>query len=473
MNTHQELLSRLPSIDALLRDDRVGALLAPYRRELSRRWLERILEKVRSEIRQETIPAGATRADFIDRAGRELRLLLDQFQRLGIRRVINATGVIIHTNLGRSPIARDILSGIPDHLDGYTNLEYDLDSGHRGHRDTQLARLLTELLPCQDATAVNNNAAALLLILHALANGGEVVVSRGELVEIGGSFRVPDIMAQSGARLREVGTTNRTRASDYAAAIGPATRLILQVHRSNFEITGFTETPPLAELIALSNQTGIPLVADAGSGYLFEVPGLGIGPEPVIDSTLRAGASLVCFSGDKLLGGTQAGLVLGRADLIARLRKDPLMRAVRLDKVILHLLAETIKGYFRSDFATRLPHLAMATAPPPLLRRRCQALRRRWLKSLPEWRDMLRVVPGQSVIGGGSTPGQKLPGFVLSWEVGEDRAAMVERLLRSGEPPVIARIEAGALLFDLRTVAPREERDLLARLLAAGEALRE
>jgi len=471
MPTRHELLSRLPSIDALMRDEEIGGLLAPFRREPARRWLDRILERIRSEIQREMVPVAATRADFTVRVAESLRAHLRQLQKLGIRRVINASGVVIHTNLGRSPISRDILAGMADQLGGYTNLEYDLDSGGRGHRDTQLARLLTELLPCQDATAVNNNAAALLLILHALAADGEVIVSRGELVEIGGSFRIPEIMAQSGARLREVGTTNRTRASDYAAAIGPDTRLILQVHRSNFEIVGFTESPTLGELAALSEKSGQPLVVDAGSGYLFDLPGLNVGQEPVIDAILRAGTALVCFSGDKLLGGTQAGLVLGRADLIARLRKDPLMRAVRLDKVILHLLAETLKCYFRPDFATRLPQLAMAAAPAGSLRRRCQAFRRRWLRAAPHWRDNLRVVPGEALLGGGSTPGRTLPGFTLCWDVGADRVTRAEQLLRSGDPPVIARIDAGTLLLDLRTIQPWEEQNLLARLLAAGEAL--
>jgi len=464
----RSLLSLLPAIGRLVQHPEIERLLADYRREAVTGWLTAALAELRQTIGGGRLPEGTSREELVGLVLRHVEEKRRQVEGLGIRRVVNATGVIIHTNLGRAPLPASVLAGVPDALDGYTDLEYDLATGARGRRDTAVARLCRELLPCEDATAVNNNAGALLLILAALGQGGEVIVSRGELVEIGGSFRIPEIMALSGARLREVGTTNRTRAADYAAALGGETRLILQVHRSNFEIVGFTETPATAELLELSNRSGVPLVMDAGSGYLFPQPGMPAAGEPVIEPLLAQGVPLVCFSGDKLMGGPQAGLILGRADLVGRIRRHPLMRALRLDKVAIYLLAETLKLYFRNDPAARFPHWAMITADAATLRRRCQAARRRLLQAAPALTGAVAVVEDESLIGGGSTPGQVIHGPCLRIRLPGNRIAACERRLRGWDPPVLVRTGADCLWVDLRTVKRGEEPVIVAALATAA-----
>jgi L-seryl-tRNA(Ser) seleniumtransferase len=464
-------LSRLPAVGRLVQHPEVEALLAEYRREAVTGWLNEALAGLREDIGAGGVPAGASREELVRRVLDRVAARRRAIEANGVRRVINATGVVIHTNLGRAPLPAHVLAGLPGALQGYTDLEFDLAAGGRGHRDAAVARLCRELLPCQDATAVNNNAGALLLILAALADGGDVLVSRGELVEIGGSFRIPEIMAQSGARLREVGTTNRTRVGDYAASMSERTRLILQVHRSNFEIVGFTEAPSVHELLELSGRSGVPLVVDAGSGFLFPLPGLPIRNEPVIQPLLAEGVPLVCFSGDKLLGGPQAGLILGRADLVERVRRHPLMRALRLDKVALYLLAETLKLYFRKDPADRLPHFNMIAADPVALRRRCLALRRRAVAAAPSLAGVMTVETGHSLIGGGSTPGQMLPGPCLSLRLPADRLAAFERRLRAGRPPVLGRLAEDRFWLDLRTVARAEEPAVVGALIDAAAAV--
>jgi L-seryl-tRNA(Ser) seleniumtransferase len=454
-------------MDALLRRPAVEACLRRYRREVVHRWLAEILERLRTELRAWESDAPPAREAIVDRAEALLSERIAGLEGLGLRPVVNAGGVIVHTNLGRSPLPPAVLARLPAVLSGYVNLEFDLETGARGHRDTHLAALLRELLPCEDATAVNNCAGAVLLVLRALAGGGEVIVSRGELVEIGGSFRIPEILAAGGAVLREVGTTNKTRLADYAAAIGPETRLILQVHRSNFEIVGFTEQPSVAELAELARRARLPLVVDAGSGYLFTIPGAPIRKEPVIEEVLRAGASLVCFSGDKLLGGAQAGLILGEGALVAAVRRDPLMRALRLDKLVLFVLTETLKSYFHTDTARQLPVLALATADPVRLRRRAAGFRTRLLRAVPAAAGAVRVEPGVSLLGGGSTPGQEVPGWVVAIALPPDKLTAIERLFLAGNPPIVARTDEGRLLLDLRTVAPGGEKAILSRLVQA------
>lgn len=466
--THlSEPLRRLPSVDRVLAQESVRELLTGCRREYVRKWVDEILGGLRAEILAGRIPNGSSREDLLRTAVERLLDRAAHARGLGLRRVINATGVIVHTNLGRSPLAPAVLDRLTAALGGYTDLEYDLATGGRGHRDASLAALLRELLPCGDATAVNNNAAALFLILGALARGNEVIVSRGELVEIGGSFRIPEIMARSGATLVEAGTTNRTRLADYRAALTPNTRLILQVHRSNFELTGFTEKPAVEELAALSRETGVPLVVDAGSGYLFECPELPIRAEPVVERLLSVGVDLVCFSGDKLLGGPQAGVIAGRADLVERLRRDPLMRVLRLDKLVLGTLAATLQLYFRPDREQAIPVLAMTATDAASSRQRCRRFRRRLIRAVPAAAPTVSIQPGTAVIGGGSTPGRVIPGYVLALQPGPGRATALEALLRGGSPPVIARIEGDRVLLDLRTVLPDEEPHLLSALSAA------
>ena len=383
--------------------------------------------------------------------------------RASLRRVINATGIIIHTNLGRAPLAAAALENARLAL-GYSNLEYDLTEGARGHRHVHAEALLTTLTGAEAAVVVNNTAAAALLTLAALASGREVVVSRGELVEIGGGFRVPDVLAQSGATLREVGTTNRTRAADYAAAINPRTALILRVHPSNFRIEGFTERPLLAELSAIARQHQIPLVEDLGSGWLGAPEGgVALDDEPEIGASLRNGADAVLFSGDKLLGGPQAGIVVGRRDLIGRLKSHPLMRALRVDKVTYAVLEATLALWAETPARAQVPIYRMLTMTVDEIGRRAQALADN-LSRKPQIR--CAVIDGESAPGGGSAPGQTLPTKLLTIEVDNEAASALLVRLRALEPPVIARIVDDTVALDLRTVLPDDE-EALARALGS------
>ena len=362
-----------------------------------------------------------------------------------LRGVINATGVVLHTNLGRAPLGQFAP------LSGYSNLEFDLATGKRGKRDSHLSGLLEVLLGAP-AIAVNNGAAALYLALHELASGGEVIVSRGELIEIGDGFRIPDIMRRSGAVLREVGTTNRTRIEDYREAVTERTRLLLRVHPSNFQMTGFTGKPELRELVDLARQAQLPLHEDLGSGCVVDLKPFGI-KEPLVQDSLRAGVSLVSFSGDKLLGGPQTGLLAGDAGLIERLRRNPLFRAFRVDKLITEALERTLRALVLEDWDA-LPALRMLRLTADEIRARAEAL----ALQIPG----ACVEAGESVTGGGATPEQTLPTYVLVLPT--SRAAEAERMLRANDPPVIARIQQDRLLIDLRTVAVPEEAALLAAL---------
>ena len=376
-------------------------------------------------------------------------LVRGRLQRLrtpSLRRVINATGVVLHTNLGRAPLA----AWKP--LFGYSNLEYDLAAGRRGKRDAHVEPLLEKLLGCR-AIAVNNGAAALFLALHELAPGAEVIVSRGELIEIGDGFRIPEIMQHAGVTLREVGTTNRTRVADYEAAITPQTKLLLRVHPSNFHVSGFTSRPTVPELVALSKQSDIPLLEDLGSGCVADLRNYGI-TEPLVATSLHAGADLVSFSADKLLGGPQTGVLAGRADLVDRVRKNPVYRAFRLDKVMCQALETTLRHLVFEEW-DQIPALNMIRLQPDAIRARAEAM----AAHLPG----ASVIAGESVIGGGSTPDQSLPTWLL---IVPCDAARGEAQLRQGEPPVIARVANDQLWIDLRTVFPEEEQQLLAALQA-------
>jgi len=432
---HRETLRELPSVDETV--GRLRDVHAP--RALVVEETRRVLAEMRADLRagREADPAGVEQ---------QVRQNLAGLARPSLRRVINATGVVLHTNLGRAPSVRFTP------LEGYSNLEYDLAHGRRGKRDAHLSALL-ERLAGKPGIAVNNNAAAVLLALHEMAHGGEVIVSRGELIEIGDGFRIPDIMAASGARLREIGTTNRTHLDDYRAAIGERTRLLLRVHPSNFHIEGFTSKPSLAELAALARERSLPLYEDLGSGCIADLAPFGIA-EPRVTESLDAGVNLISFSGDKLLGGPQAGLITGDADLVARLRRNPLFRALRLDKLITQALETTLRHlvFERWD---EIPALRMIHTSVDEIRERAETMRAR----LP----FLEVIEGRSVAGGGSTPDQSLPTWLLAIP-GDPVAA--ERTLRLGEPPVIARIENERLVLDLRTVFPEEEEDLARALYA-------
>jgi len=369
--------------------------------------------------------------------------------------VINATGVVLHTNLGRAPLAAIAAARAAQMAAAYTNLEYDVERGTRGHRHAHAERLLCTLTGADRAIVVNNAAAAALLALSAVAGGREVIVSRGELVEIGGGFRVPEVLAQSGAVLREVGTTNRTRVSDYAASIGDRTAAILRVHPSNFHIEGFTERPELEELAALAARFSLPLIEDLGSGWLGLIDGLpGTQREPTVRASLAAGVNLVVFSGDKLLGGPQAGIVVGREDLVATLAAHPLMRALRVDKMTYAALEATLQLWAGDDSRHSIPIARMLAATKNEVEARALSI----VRALAGASGLSsRVVDGQSTIGGGSAPGSTLPTALLELQSDSVSASALAARLRAGRPPVIARIERDRVVLDLRTVLPDQD----------------
>ena len=376
---------------------------------------------------------------------------LEALKTSSLRRVINATGIVLHTNLGRAPLPPI------ESIEGYSNLEYDLASGRRGKRDAHISPLLEALLG-KPGIVVNNNAAAVYLVLNELAAGAEVIVSRGELIEIGDGFRIPDIMARSGAILREVGTTNRTRLEDYQAAITDRTRLILRVHPSNFRLSGFTARPEVSALCNLARERELSLYEDLGSGCLADLRPLGI-DEPRPADSLRAGANVVSFSGDKLLGGPQAGIIAGDERLIQRIRRNPMYRAFRVDKLILQSLQTTLQRIVRYDWQS-LPALRMIFAPLSELRERAERI----AGQLRGWK--LELHESESAIGGGSTPDQTLPSWTIELEV--DDLPKFEKRLRSGEPPVVCRIQRDRVVLDMRTIFDNEESPLVNALLAAA-----
>jgi L-seryl-tRNA(Ser) seleniumtransferase len=429
-------LRDLPSVDELAADERL-AEAAP--RPLLVSAARSALARAREEIM-----AGADPGDLVDRV--ELELAAARGARL--RRAINATGVIIHTNLGRAPLAREALERVSDVAGGYSNLEYDLAEGGRGSRQDHVAPILRRVTGAEAALVVNNNAAAVLWALAALAEGREVLVSRGELIEIGDGFRIPDVLARSGARLREVGTTNRTRAADYERALGPETALLLRVHQSNFRVVGFTEQPRLAELVRIGRAHGLPVVDDLGSGVLVELE-----DEPSARDALEAGADLVCFSGDKLLGGPQAGIVVGRAELVERLRRHPLQRALRADKLTLAALEATLALYLEPDRAAReIPVLRMLAEPLEDVRARAERLA-----------ELVGGELEQTIgrVGGGALPLAELPSFACAVE--EELAAR----LREADPPVVTLVRDGRCLLDCRTLTDAEA-DQAAELIVAA-----
>ena len=427
---NRELFRALPSVDEI-----TVALARSFPHTLIVSEARRTLAECRERIKR-----GESFGDVVAMVA----LGLEALRTPSLRHVINATGVVLHTNLGRAPVTSLNTFG------GYTNLEYNLDTGKRGKRDIHVSMLFERLLGCP-AIVVNNNAAATYLVLNELAMNQEVVVSRGELIEIGDGFRIPDILVRSGATLREVGTTNRTRIEDYSAAITERTRLLMRVHPSNFHITGFTSKPKLEELAEVAKARGIWLYEDLGSGCLVDLRPFGI-TEPLVGDSLAAGANVVSFSGDKLLGGPQAGIIAGDADLIARIRRNPMFRALRASKLIYQVLEETLRHLLFEDWDL-IPALAMIRASSVDLQEHAERL----AAQVPG----ARVIPGESVAGGGSTPDQTLPAWLIELP---GNAVALERRLRAGDPPVIARIEKDRVVIDLRTVFAKEEEILLAAL---------
>ncbi len=434
-----ENLRELPAVHEVV--ERVAAPGIP--RQVVVAEVRRALDEARREIR-----AGAGNGSGVAIETR-VELALAALLRPSLRRVINATGVVLHTNLGRAPLGPLVVHP------GYTNLEYDLATGQRGRRDAHTGALLERLLGAP-GIAVNNNAAAVYLALNELAAGWEVVVSRGELIEIGDGFRIPDIMRRAGVVLREVGATNRTRAADYREAITDRTRLLLRVHPSNFKMAGFTARPALEELAALGRERGIPVYEDLGSGCIADLRAFGI-HEPLAAASLRAGADLVSFSGDKLLGGPQAGILAGQPEIVERLRRNPMFRALRLDKTICQALETTLRNALLERW-DEIPALRMIRCGAAEIRERAARLLD-MAPGLPA-----RLIPGESAIGGGATPEQAIPTWLIAIDCADEEAAL--RRLRAHHPPVIARVEDQRLLLDLRTVLPEEETELAAALQA-------
>ena len=458
------MLRQIPSVDELLHQPRLAKLANRIPRELLVEVAREVLAGVRDQITGRAgvavLPVMPT--DLDDLIAREVERILART----LQPVINATGVVLHTNLGRAPLAPAVLDEFRQVAMHYSNLEYDLEAGARGRRDVHTSELLARLTGAEDAIVVNNCAAAILLVLAAMAKNGEVLVSRGELIEIGDGFRIPEVMAQSGAILREVGTTNRTHISDYESAITSQTRLLLRVHPSNFQISGFTDRPALDELVALADRAHLPLVEDLGSGCLVDLSPYGI-HEPTVRDSIEAGISLVTFSGDKLLGGPQAGIIAGKKEFVQRVRRHPLFRALRVDKLTIAALEVTLGSYQRGAL-DEVPTIAMIRSTPAEMEERSRNFLRELTSSLSMSGLDIEIVDGESLAGGGSTPAQVLRTKIIRVRSERRSASQIEQRLRRGaSSSVIARVENDAVVLDLRTVFAEQEAALAEALTAA------
>lgn len=470
MENHTETLQLLPSVEALLQTRTARAIAsetgAKHLTNLARGVVGLLRKKLIKEIKEDWLKE--TRAAPLSRASLllEAEMLLADFWRRelnrSLKKVINATGVVAHTNLGRAPLSEAARRAVFEHASRYCNLEYNLQTGKRGRRGENAERLLAEITGAEAALVVNNCAAAAFLVMTVFAAGGEVVISRGELVEIGGDFRVPDVLEQSGARLREVGATNRTRLADYESAINEQTRMILRVHPSNYRIVGFTATPALAELAELARRRKIMLVEDAGSGALLDLSAYGLTDEPIIQKSVADGADLVTFSGDKLLGGAQAGLIVGRREAVERIRRHPLYRALRVDKLIYAALEATLESFRRETALEEIPVLKMLSMSKAEIEERTLKFAETLYENLGEYAGLrFEVTEGNSVIGGGSAPTVHPATVLLALEHAELTSSELEEKLRASNPPVIARILEDKVLLDLRTVSEAEAEELL------------
>jgi len=438
----------IPSVDQILKHPRTEQLLGTY----GHAWTVSALRKVLDELRQ-SLPDLAEMPSDAELVN-SLESILQKQSQPSLRPVINATGVLLHTNLGRAPLSQAALAAVESVACGYSSLEYDLAKGNRGKRDVHASELLTRLTGGESALVVNNNAAAVLLALSALSKGKKVAISRSQLVEIGGGFRIPDVMKQSGAKLLEVGTTNRTRLADFEQAIAEGASMLLVAHQSNFRIIGFTEEPILEDLAKLAHLHNVPLMVDLGSGAFLDTAKYGLAHETTVQETLAKGADLVCFSGDKLLGGPQAGILIGKADLLTKIRRHPLYRAIRADKLCLAALSATLLHYLKGEAEQAIPLYQMLSRSIESLQAQVQ-----------KWIDRLQagsVVEGFSTIGGGSLPGETLPTCLLALKV--KSPTKLAATLRGANPPIIARVQEDLLLLDPRTVLPWQEETLLKSL---------
>lgn len=461
-NNVQNYLKLLPSVDSLLQTETSRKISVEIGEKKSVEFARLAIDVVRGEILSNKNSENFSREDLLSKTETHLKNLLESENLAKLQKVINATGVIIHTNLGRAPLAEKAVKAMIREASRYCNLEYDLETGKRGRRGRRAEQLLAEITGAEDALIVNNCAAACILVLTALCKNGEAIVSRGELVEIGGDFRIPDVMQQSGAILKEVGTTNRTKISDYKNAIGENTRLLVKIHPSNYRIVGFTETPKLRDLAETAHENNILFYEDAGSGAIFDLSEYGLDDEPIISESIAAGADVVTFSGDKLLGATQAGLIVGRTDTIQKLRKHPLYRALRVGKIIYAAIEASLQSFRRETAFDEIPVLQMISMSAENLKNRAE----NFADNLKAKSNLsFEIVKGISVIGGGSAPNTKLETSLLSVRHKKYSAARIEEILRNSKPPIIARILEDKLLIDLRTVSETEEADLSKILL--------
>ncbi|RMG58710.1 MAG: L-seryl-tRNA(Sec) selenium transferase [Deltaproteobacteria bacterium] len=455
-------LSRLPSLTRILAHPSVEPLLARHGREVVKKAAHSVLDSWRDRVRRGgELPGEDT---LMERVVEQVRVQVSQLEKAGPVRVINATGVVIHTNLGRAPLPERAVRKIAEVASGYSNLEYDLTEGKRGSRMAHVEELLREISGAEAGLVVNNNAAALLLLLSTFARGKEVVISRGELVEIGGSFRIPDIMAESGASLVEVGTTNRTRISDYERAVTDLTALFMKVHRSNFTLSGFTEEVSLRDLVALGEKYSIPVVYDMGSGAIFDTARFGVPGEEGLRRAVETGVSLVTFSGDKLLGGPQAGFVVGKKEFIDEMKRHPLARAVRIDKLCLAGVSALLSLYRDERVAlSEIPVLRFLSEDPDSLRKRARRIARQAKEKVVHL--SVTVVSDVAECGGGALPGVKLPTWCVALSSESTDAGEIAKMMREGDPPIVGRVKEDLFLIDLRSVFPEEDSLVLKRIL--------
>jgi L-seryl-tRNA(Ser) seleniumtransferase len=457
----KQMLRSLPAVDELLQQKAISDAVEIHPRLLVVRAIRNVLERNRQAVLKEEVlfDQGEFNQDTLVK---EILEELEELASFTLRRVINGTGIIVHTNLGRSLLCQDALERLQLMGSGYSNLEYDLAEGTRGSRYVHAEAILCEITGAEAALVVNNNAGAVVLVLNTLAQGREVVVSRGQLVEIGGSFRIPEIMARSGALLRDVGCTNRTHLNDYESAIGAETSLLLDVHASNYQIIGFTAQVSLKELVELGHKHEIAVMQDLGSGCFVDVSRFGLQGEPLVQDSVRSGVDVVTFSGDKLLGGPQAGIILGRKELIAKVRRNPLTRALRVDKLTLAALEATLRLYRDQDTAIRaIPTLRMIATDLKTLEDRAQALIEALGSSIPE-SIKVGVMDGFSMVGGGALPAQNLPTKLVAMSSKEISAASLEARFRGFATPIIGRVEQELFLLDVRTLQPGDEKIIAA-----------
>lgn len=463
----ESLLRQIKSVDCLLELPSSQELILKSSRNFVKECLRDLLDNLRKRILAKEINEELNLEFLIQN---ELLIFWQKALHTNLRPVINATGTLLHTNLGRAPLATEALEAITKVARGYSNLEYNLEKGARGSRDEHSEELLKDILGCEASVIVNNNAAAVMLVLDELAQGGEAIISRGEMIEIGGAFRIPDVMKKSGAKLCEVGTTNRTKLSDYEKAINENTKIILRVHPSNYRIIGFTEKPDLKGLVKLAEKYNLILVEDLGSGCLVDLSNCGIKDEPTVQTSINAGVHVVTFSGDKMLGGPQAGIIAGKKAYLSRIRRNPLMRALRVDKLSYAALSETLKLYKTGQAWQKIPILRMLKATEKDLLIRSENFLENLKHKLPKNNNLnFSLCSGSSVMGGGSAPETALPTTLIAIQHKKLSVGDIENKLRKNDLPIIARIEGNNLLIDLRSVLEADQEALLNAILALDE----